>query len=1148
MTNFSLSRRAQSDKTNFTSLKSPILQMLGLCLCAVLSCWQAVGAAPGDLDPTFSGDGKLTDYFPGTGNDNAAALAVQADGKIVVVGTSDYAFDRACSLSRFNPDGSLDASFAGTGKLLQPQIDDRYNSCTAVAVQTDGKIVVVGSVSNVNSDDSDFLVFRYNPNGTLDTSFGGSGTGWVTTVFSSINDRAQDVAIQADGKIVVTGSTNNVAATSPSDFAVARYNPDGTLDTTFDMDGKVVTPMQSTSFGAAAVALQPDGKIVAGGTTNSTSFLVSDFALVRYNTDGSLDTSFDMDGKVVTDIAVSSAIYDIALQPDGKIVAAGESFSSAIDFTLARYNPNGSLDASFDMDGIVTTAVISAGDGARAVALQPDGKIVAAGYAFRGSTMYDFVLVRYNPNGALDTSFDTDGKVTTQFTNSADGFTDVAILADGKIIGTGSPVNGTDTDFALLRYNANGALDTGFDTDGIAYADIGAGYAIVHGVAVQADGKVVTAGYTYNGTNTDFAVARYNTDGSPDPSFGGGTGKVSTPVLNRFDYGRAVVIQPDGKIIVAGAAQPTAGNQFALVRYNPDGTLDTSFDTDGKVTTSFTGTALDGAKSLALQADGKIVAAGTIITGGATDFALARYNPDGSLDTSFDGDGRVTTPVLSSYDYANSVAIQPDGKIVAAGYTDSGAFNYDFALVRYNADGLLDTSFDTDGKVTNPVLSGEDMINAVTIQPDGKIVAAGHADDGTELDFALARYTPDGALDTSFHTDGKVTTPVFSDEDSANAVIVLPDGKIIAAGYAETTTSADFAVVRYQANGALDNAYGAGGKVMFDFGSGDFDEIKGIALDGSGRAVVAGIADDGLMGVARLLGDSAPTSVRTPFDFDGDGRADISLFRPDPDENNNYWYLRQSSDGGLKTFEWGVQTDKIAPADYDGDGKTDFAVWRENAIGNMAVFYIYNSADNSIRIEQFGLTGDKLTVGDWDGDGKADLAVYRGGAQSVFYYRGSLNNPSGITTYVPWGIAEDKPARGDFDGDGKFDAAVFRPSNGTWYIRQSSNGGARYENWGLASDELIPADYDGDGKTDLAVFRGGVWYIRQSSNGSPRYETFGLAGDRLVPADYDGDGKTDIAVFRNGAWYIKNSLTSSVSAVGFGVSTDVSVPGAYNNP
>ncbi|MGC2234655.1 MAG: S8 family serine peptidase [Pyrinomonadaceae bacterium] len=283
----------------------------------------------------------------------------------------------------------------------------------------------------------------------------------------------------------------------------------------------------------------------------------------------------------------------------------------------------------------------------------------------------------------------------------------------------------------------------------------------------------------------------------------------------------------------------------------------------------------------------------------------------------------------------------------------------------------------------------------------------------------------------------------------------------------------------------------------------------------------------------------AAQSVRTPFDFDGDGKSDLSVFR----SSNMNWYINRSSNNQLSGAQFGLSSDKLAPADFDGDGKTDIAVRRE-AEGN---FYILNSSDNSVRVENFGLAGDVLSVGDWDSDGKADLAVYRAGAQSFFYYRGSLNNPSGSVTSIAWGISGDFPQRGDFDGDSKADAAVFRPSNNVWYILQSSNNSVRYDYWGLGTDKFVPADYDGDAKIDLAVFRNGVWYIKQSANNQPRYEYYGLSTDTLVPADYDGDGKIDVAIFRNGQWYL-NQSTSGLTVANFGLNGDAPIPAAFINP
>lgn len=298
--------------------------------------------------------------------------------------------------------------------------------------------------------------------------------------------------------------------------------------------------------------------------------------------------------------------------------------------------------------------------------------------------------------------------------------------------------------------------------------------------------------------------------------------------------------------------------------------------------------------------------------------------------------------------------------------------------------------------------------------------------------------------------------------------------------------------------------------------------------------------DQTYLATAQALPQAAVVIHHGFADFDGDGRADASVFRP----ASGTWYLNRSTQGQFAA-QFGLATDKPVAADFDGDDKADIAVWRE-APAEEAAFYILQSSTGTVRIEKFGQTGDlPLTVGDWDGDGKADPSVYRDsaiGSQSYFFYRGSLNNPTGTITYVPWGAPGDRPLHGDFDGDGKVDAAVFRPATQTWYIRQSATNTVRAATWGLATDKFVPADYDGDGKTDLAVFRGGAWYVWQSSNGVTVAFSWGLASDVPVPADYDGDAKTDLAVYRGGVWYVRLSSTGNASVVNFGGTADLPLP------
>jgi uncharacterized delta-60 repeat protein len=399
-------------------------------------------------------------------------------------------------------------------------------------------------------------------------------------------------------------------------------------------------------------------------------------------TPGALDEAFGTSGKVSTAIGSGNDVSTaVAVQTDGAIVASGQADVGAqTEFAVVRYDPNGALDASFGGTGIVTTPIGSVGDSADAVALQSDGKIVVGGASYQGPTTgNDFALARYDTDGSLDTTFGSGGIVVTVIGNSTDVVGALAIQQDGKLIAAGS-AGGVPNTFAVARYDADGVLDASFGVGGVVITPIGAYAAFAHTVALQSDGRIIVAGSSSDGTYTDFALARYETDGSLDVSFGTG-GVVTTAVGNGNDSVAAVAVQSDGKIVAGGVATVGVASDFGLVRYEVDGSLDTSFGSGGKVLTPIGGSAA--ANALTIQpVDGGIVAVGSTSTGPVRAWALARYTADGTLDPSFGSGGVVTTAFGTLDDAANAVALDADGDIVAAGYTNNGT-NTDFALARY---------------------------------------------------------------------------------------------------------------------------------------------------------------------------------------------------------------------------------------------------------------------------------------------------------------------------------------------------------------------------------------------------------------------------------------------------------------------------------
>ncbi|MEH2317470.1 DUF4347 domain-containing protein [Nostoc sp.] len=397
----------------------------------------------------------------------------------------------------------------------------------------------------------------------------------------------------------------------------------------------------------------------------------------------------------------------------------------------------------------------------------------------------------------LDTSFNTTGKVTTDFASNNDYGNSITVQPDGKILVAGTSDNGTNSDFAIVRYNSNGTLDTSFNTTGKVTTDFGNGDDYGSSITVQPDGKILVAGDSYNGTNNDFAIVRYNSSGTLDTSFNI-TGKVTTDFASNNDYGYSITVQPDGKILVAGGSYNGINNDFAIARYNSNGTLDTSFNITGKVITDFASDN-DYGNTITVQSDGKILVAGGSYNGINNDFAIARYNSNGTLDTSFNITGKVTTDFASDNDFGFSITVQPDGKILVAGGSYNG-INNDFAIARYNSNGSLDTSFNTTGKVTTDFASNNDSSYSITVQPDGKILVAGESDNGTNYDFAIVRYNSNGTPDSSFNTTGKVTTDFGSNNDSGYSIKVQPDGKILVAGESYNGTDNDFAIARYLVN------------------------------------------------------------------------------------------------------------------------------------------------------------------------------------------------------------------------------------------------------------------------------------------------------------------------------------------------------------
>ena len=714
----------------------------------------------------------------------------------------------------------LDISYGDSG-YVQTNISsyNGYDQFTRnVLLQTDGKIVIAG-VSNGN-----FALVRYHADGTTDLGFGVDGH-VVTDVVGSSQDEPNGMVQQGDGKIVVAGlgfDTNN-------DFVLVRYNSNGTIDNTFGTDGQVITDTGGSDL-ALSIIRQADGKLVVSGSVDSK------LSLIRYTVDGVLDTGFGVGG-VATIATAGSQARAVIQQADGKLVAAGQNL-------IARFNTNGTLDNSFDTDGLNSMPATVAF--AVNLALQDNGQLVVAGF----STGNDIAVARFNSDGSLDTDFGTDGVVTTDAGGNDFALGIVPDITDNKIVVTGQGASGTDIQIVVLRYNLDGTLDTTFSGDGIVETNFGSGRDFGQAIVQQVDNKYVVAGQVANGINSDFVTLRYNDDGSLDTSFNSTGFKVDWMGQKTKDAGTALVIQADGKLVAGGfaayAENPDLNDptDYALTRYDTDGNLDAGFATGGRLIQSII-SPYSATRDLIMQADGAVVSLVETYNGSASAGALVRHDSNGGIDTSFGNNGIAT---LNSKPLGGIQ--QLDGKLVVQ--------LANLELQRFDSSGDPDTGFGTAGVVTLAIGGGDRY--SIVEQSGGKLVIVGR--------LGLARYTGSGVLDTTFGTDGQI---LFSDKVLTPMLVQQSDGKLLVAYFPPhpniSTTDPTLTIMRFSADGALDTSFGDAGTattIVDDIYGANY--IHALALQEGGKLVIFVRIDSDSF---KLLRYNTNGSLDTSFDDDG---------------------------------------------------------------------------------------------------------------------------------------------------------------------------------------------------------------------------------------------------------------------------------------
>lgn len=663
-----------------------------------------------------------------------------------------------------------------------------------------------------------------------------------------------------------------------------------------------------------------------------------------------------------------------------------------------------------------------------------------------------------------------------------------------------------------------------------------------------------------------FALGDFNSDGSPDAvtisataiptsfldtlrlTLGKGDGTFIAPItlgINPSAEAFAVAdVNSDGKDDIVSANSSSLGISVLLrtgnFKFAPARTFAQSnnfyfvsaadFNNDGKLDIAGVG----GSSGIVLLGDGSggFTPAQTLTLDAgswATYLGSADFNRDGKLDLVVSNESRYGFLIFRG---------NGDGSFESPAFYSIGDPPKRIAIGDFNRDGLpdlviaVDTFLSLQGRVQVRLNQGAGIFQAAA--NDYYLGVAIHPRSVITNDF-----DGDGKLDFAVTTDGDPTAPgrvsIYKGRGDGNF------NRLNAYSVGDTTPS-DLIAKDFNNDGKLDIVtvnYLSSNDISVFAGAGDatFSLVQTIPIGISPRMISAGnfnndSSPDLLINsvgftIARNTCNQAAETIesKTEYDFDGDGRADISVYRP----SNGAWYLQQSTNG-FTGIQFGASTDRMVPSDYDGDGKTDPAVFRNG------VWYLYRSSLGFTGIS-FGESADIPVPSDYDGDGRADLAVFRPATGVWYLQRSSLG-----FTGIAFGQAGDRPIPADYDGDGQSDIAVYR--DGTWYL-QRSQAGFTGISFGETTDKPVPSDYDGDGKSDVAVFRpsNGTWYLQRSQAGFTGVQ-FGLGTDSPVPADYDGDGKTDVAVFRDGNWYLNRS-SQGFTGVSFGALTDKPVPNAF---
>ena len=666
---------------------------------------------------------------------------------------------------------------------------------------------------------------------------------------------------------------------------------------------------------------------------------------------------------------------------------------------------------------------------------------------------------------------------------------------------------------------ATPVFDNSFGTNGRASVNIGS-QARASAVVIQPDGKIIVAGdAVFSNSARDIVLVRFNSNGTLDTSFGN-NGRVFLAVTNRNETANAVALQPNGRIVVVGSTEPTDGSpntDFLAVRFNANGSLDTSFGNLGVFTLNQGGT--DVFNAVAIQPDGKIVAAGRTSDGDRG--AVIRLTANGALDTSFAGGGLFYWR-FGSFSFNTvfrAVALFPNGRILLGGASFDSSFASDI-LMLLEPNGAFAQDFGNGGFILEHSQTPTPKFDLV-ILPDGKFLALSR--------YSLRRYLSNGTVDQTFQRT--LGSPCCDPTVAGNDIAVRTDGKFVVVG--QWANFARVYTVAYDKNGRPIN------RVR--------DLIGTDAAAQSDNKIVIINSSDSDFTVTRLISITSPATRLADFDYDE--KSDLAVVR-----SGEVVYVLRSTQSvtSYRMNRTSPDSIRIIPENYSFDTPDRFRLsfWQSFPTVGSPAFFNLIPENGASSLFQWGVTGDIPVGGDYDGVANTDFGLFRTQTEYAVFRPSNgtwyiFNRANNQLRAVQFGQNGDRPVPADYDYDGITDIAVWRPANGTWYILRSSDNGVTAVQWGASTDIPLTGDFDGDGKADFVVFRpsNGVWYLLNTLQGFSAVQ-FGVSTDRPTPGDYDGDGRHDVAVFRNGIWYLLQSR-DGFRAVQWGTAGDEPVVVRY---